>query len=250
MPAPLELLTAQFPGRAAFDTAISRALLNRVAAGQVGESLRLYIPDDVVAFSALDRTRPGFAEAVCVARASGFDAVLRLAGGRAALFTRQSLAFAWCIPAEEARSGIAARFEQLAGLVRDALVELGVDARIGAVPGEYCPGDHSVNARGARKLMGVGQRIVKGAAHVGGVIVVERGAEVGRVLEPIYRAMDVEMDPGAAGAVADEVPGVTVKQVADALLARFAREHEILPTEVGPGLVELAEGFESAHRLP
>lgn len=248
MPAPLELLTARFPGRAAFDTAVSRALLTRVAAGGAGESLRLYVPDDVVAFSVLDRTRPGFGEAVSAARASGFDAVLRLAGGRAALFTRQSLAFAWCIPAEDSRSGIAARFELLAGLVCDALIDLGVDARIGAVSGEYCPGEHSVNARGARKLMGVGQRIVKGAAHVGGVIVVESGLRVGRVLEPIYRAMGIEMDPSTAGAVADEVPGVTVEQVADALLARFARE--LLPVEVGAELVGLAEGFESAHRLP
>lgn len=246
---PLQLLGARFPGRAAFDTAVSRALLTQVASGARAESLRLYVPDDVVAFSVLDRTRPGFGDAVALARESGFDAVLRLAGGRAALFTRQSLAFAWCIPAEDARSGIAERFERLAALVRDALADLGVDARIGAVPGEYCPGDHSVNARGEHKLMGVGQRIVKGAAHVGGVIVVGDGAGVGKLLAPIYAAMDMPMDPAAAGSVADEIAGVTVQQVADALLARFAAGRELGRAEPSQVLLELAAELESEHRL-
>ncbi|MCP5056098.1 MAG: lipoate--protein ligase family protein [bacterium] len=249
MPESLDLLQARFPGRPAFDTAISRALLTRVATGERRESVRLYVPDDVVAFSVLDRTRPEFDEAVSAARAQGFDAVLRLAGGRAALFTRQCLAFAWCIPAADARTGIAARFDQVAALVRDALSDLGVDARIGAVPGEYCPGDHSVNARGVKKLMGVGQRVVKGAAHVGGVIVVGNDAQVGRVLEPIYRAMGIDMDPLAAGAVADEVQGLTVQHVADALLARFAHERSLVPTEVGADLTLLAEELEPEHRI-
>ncbi len=247
MPLPLQVLDARFPGRAAFDTAVSRALLTRVAAGLEGESLRLYVPDDVVAFSVLDRTRPGFGKAVEAARTTGFDAVVRLAGGRAALFTRQSLAFAWCLPAEDARAGIGARFEDLARRVRKALADLGVDARIGAVPGEYCPGDHSVNARGQRKLMGVGQRIVKGAAHVGGVVVVGDGARVGRVLEPIYAAMELPMDPGAAGSVQDEVPGVTLEEVAAALLRHLAGERPVERAEPSAALLALAERFESEH---
>jgi len=34
-----------------------------------------------------------------------------------------------------------------------AFRRLGVDARVGEVSGEYCPGAHSVNARGATKLI-------------------------------------------------------------------------------------------------
>ena len=55
----LRLLEQNYPGRPAFDTAVSRALLTRVGKGQDSESLRLYVPDDVVAFSVLDRVRPG-----------------------------------------------------------------------------------------------------------------------------------------------------------------------------------------------
>ena len=36
----------------------------------------------------------------------------------------------------------------------------------GEVAGEYCPGQHSVNARGERKLMGVGQRLIRGRGRM------------------------------------------------------------------------------------
>ena len=157
----IALYTESFPERAAYDTAVSRALLHAAARGDAGESLRLHLPPDVVAFSVLDRARPGFREAVAAARAGGWDAILRLAGGRAAVFHRETIAFAWCIPDPEPRGSIARRFDWIAAAVARALQSLGVDARVGAVPGEYCPGDHSVNARGARKLMGVGQRLVR-----------------------------------------------------------------------------------------
>lgn len=249
MKPPLRLFDKRFPGRPAYDTAVSRALLMHVAAGDAPETLRLYVPEDVVAFSVLDRVRPGFADAVRAARDQGFEAMLRLAGGRAAVFTTQSLSFAWCLPVAEARQGIAARFERLAAIVRDALVSLDVDARIGAVPGEYCPGDHSVNARGERKLMGVGQRVVRGAAHVGGVIVVREAARVARVLVPVYEAMGLPMDPAATGSVDQELPGVGLAEVREALLRRFARELEIHPSEPDAELLAQAEALESEHQL-
>ena len=45
----------------------------------------------------LDRARPGFREAVAAARSGGWEAILRLAGGRAAVFHRETIAFAWCM---------------------------------------------------------------------------------------------------------------------------------------------------------
>ena len=56
----LEIIDTAFPGRAAFDVAVSRALLREVATGKRPETLRLYRPDDVVAFSTTD-LRPGSA---------------------------------------------------------------------------------------------------------------------------------------------------------------------------------------------
>jgi hypothetical protein len=92
-----------------------------------------------------------------------------------------------------------------------------VDARVGEVPGEYCPGGYSVNARGSTKLAGLGQRLIAGGAHVGAVIVVDRADLVREVLGPVYAALGLDWDPAAVGAVSDEAPGTTVADVLDAV---------------------------------
>ena len=112
-------------------------------------------------------------------------------------------------------------FEAEASLVTEALRGLGVDARIGEVPGEYCPGRWSVNEGGRMKLTGTGQRVIHGGAHVGTVVVVEDAASIRTVLTPVYAALGLDWDPATVGAVADEVPGVTVAEVADALVPRL-----------------------------
>jgi lipoate-protein ligase A len=245
----IALYTESFAERAAYDTAVSRALLHAAARGEARESLRLHVPPDVVAFSVLDRARPGFREAVAAARAGGWDAILRLAGGRAAVFHRETIAFAWCIPDPEPRGSIARRFDWIAGVITRAIGSLGVDARVGAVPGEYCPGDHSVNARGARKLMGVGQRLVRGAAHVGGVIVVRDAARVRDALVPVYAAMGVAWDPATAGAIEDELPGVTRADVLAALEREIAREAELAPAKLEPRWLAEAETLANEHQV-
>ena len=81
-----------------------------------------------------------------------------------------------------------------------------MDARVGEVPGEYCPGEYSVNAaRPAASSSGIGQRVIKGAAHIGGVIVVAGRERVRDVLVPVYEALGLEWDPATAGSVEDEV---------------------------------------------
>jgi len=246
----LEIIDTAFPGRAAFDVAVSRALLREVATGKRPETLRLYRPDDVVAFSTTDLRRPGFPHAVSAARGAGFDAALRLAGGAAAVFSTGSIAFAWCTPESDERAGIRARFARTAEWVATALRRLGVDARIGEVPGAYCPGDWSVNARAVRKLMGVGQRVVRGAAHTGGVIVVGGSDRVRAVLEPVYAALGFPFDPETAGAIEDEVGPLPIDAVRDALLAELAGERELRTGALDAAVLEQAARFEDSHRIP
>jgi lipoate-protein ligase A len=250
---PLELLREAVPGEPALDTAVSRALLEAVAAGARGETLRLYRPDDVLAFSGLDAASPGFPAALAAARSTGFTPALRLAGGRAAVFHSGTLAFAWAMPVAELRAGIQERFDALAEIVAAALRGLGVDARIGEVPGEYCPGEHSVNARGRVKLMGVGQRVVRGAAHVGGVIVVRGSERVREALAPVYAALELSFDPASAGAVEDEIGPVEPEAVAEALLAELERRgHAPRPAPEGAfaALLARARALEPRFRLP
>ena len=244
----LELVDARFPGRPALDVAVSRAMLREVADGKRPETLRLYRPDDVVAFSTTDLRQPGLPAAIVAARAQGFDAALRLAGGRAAVFQRESLAIAWCVPEADGRAGIRERFARTADWVVRALRRLGVDARVGEVPGAYCPGDFSVNAGGRRKLMGLGQRIVRGAVHTGGVLSVAASARTRAVLEPVYAALGFEYDPASTGSVEDELDGIGLDAVRDALLAELA-PWRTRPGAIGSSTLEMAERLEASHRL-
>lgn len=229
---------------------MSRALLHRVAAGELPPTLRLARPEAMVAFGKRDAVSPGYAAAACAARAAGFEPVLRLAGGRAAVFHDQTIALAHAMPEQRPREGIQARFDATAALIARALTKLGVDARVGQVPGEYCPGEHSVNAAGARKLAGTGQRLVAGAAHTGAVVVVDGSDRVRDVLVDVYEALGLDWRPETAGAVAEERPGLTWEHVRDALLGEYAREHEVEEARLDDATLALARRLAADHRVP
>jgi len=78
---PLHVVHESFPGDPALDAAVSRATLERVAAGELAETLRVARPGRVVAFAKRDALSPGYAEAVAAARGAGPPAG---AGGRGA----------------------------------------------------------------------------------------------------------------------------------------------------------------------
>src|SRR5438067_10601057 len=71
-----------FPDPPTLDTAVSRAIVTRVARGDLPETLRLHRPGAIVAFGPKDRLERGFADAVCAAHERGFASIHRLAGGR------------------------------------------------------------------------------------------------------------------------------------------------------------------------
>ncbi len=98
-----------------------------------------------------------------------------------------------------------ARFAAEAESQAQALRGLGIDARVGEVPGEYCPGRFSVNARGQTKLIGAAQRIISGAWLFSTVVVVGGAARVRAVLEEVYAALALDWDPASVGSIADEV---------------------------------------------
>jgi octanoyl-[GcvH]:protein N-octanoyltransferase len=243
----LHVVRDSFPEPEELDTAVSHATLRLVAEGRLPPTLRVHRPGAVVAFGPRDRVAPGFPDAVAAARSQGFGVVERLAGGRAAVFHQGTIAFSWAIPDPRAREGIRPRFDAVAEIVVDALRSLGVDAGVGELPGEYCPGEHSVNAGGRTKLMGVGQRIIDGAAHVGGVIVVTGADRVRDVLIPVYRALDLPWDPATVGSLEDEVPGMTWDRAADAVIASFGRRYELVETVLEPEVLDRARTLASRH---
>jgi octanoyl-[GcvH]:protein N-octanoyltransferase len=219
---PLRVVHDCFPDDPVLDTAVSRATMQRVAAGELPETLRLIRTGRAVAFGKRDKLAPGYDTAVAAARELGFGSVLRLGGGRAAVFHEGTLELAHAVPDANAQAGIQGRFEATADLVAEALTGLGVDARVGEVPGEYCPGRWSVNASGTHKLAGVGQRVISGGAHVGTVIVAEDAGSVARVLEPVYAALELAWDPATVGAV-----GRSWEEVRDAVVACYAERYRV-----------------------
>ena len=239
-----------FRERAALDTAVSRALLRRVARRDEPETLRLYTPADVVAFGPQDTRAAGYGRATAAARSAGFEAVERLAGGRAAVFHTGTIAFSWTMMDGTPRGDVMARFDESADIMMRALRRLGIDARVGEVAGEYCPGQHSVNARGKRKIMGVGQRLIRGAAHVGGVVVVSGGARIRDVLVPVYDALDVPWRPETVGSVEDELGGAEYDAVAQAILDEFGARYALYDGTISGETLRAAEGLEGEHLAP
>jgi lipoate-protein ligase A len=239
-----------FAGPPARSTAVARAVLVRVAAGELPPTFRIHRPGRILAFSKQDAASPGFPDAVRAARAVGFEPVMRLAGGRAAVYHEQTLALSWAVPDRRPSSHTEARFSELAELLRGALSDVGVDARVGEVPREYCPGAWSVNARGTRKLVGAGQRLIAGAAHRGAVIVVAASDLLRAALVPTYEALGLDWDPATAGSVEDEVARVTIGQVEEAIVAKLAARYELAEAELDAATLELAERLESDHTVP
>jgi octanoyl-[GcvH]:protein N-octanoyltransferase len=238
----------RFPGRPVLDTAVSHALLRRVARGEARDSLRLYRPDDALLFSSLDARRPGYARALELARTAGFEPVVRLAGGHAAVFLSSSLAFAWASADPDASLHIRPRFERLSGWIVAALRRLGLDARLGELAGEYCPGEFSVNLAGRVKVMGVGQRVIRGGAHVGGVVTIADTDRLRDVLVPIYAALELELRPETAGGIADLEPGLTAEDVVSALAAVLESEGiSLAPSTFDPRIESEAEALRAFH---
>jgi lipoate-protein ligase A len=195
-------------------------LLHRVASREIGETARLVRPAPTVAFGRLDARLPGFEAAAAAARAHGFAPVVRTVGGHAAAYTGAAVVYEEVTPTERLAVEVGERFAAMAELVAGALGSLGVDARIGEIPGEYCPGEWSVSAGGLVKLAGIAQRLVSRAALVSAVIVAGDGARVRAVLTDVYAALGLDWDPATAGAVDDVAPGVGADDVRGALLAR------------------------------
>ena len=247
---PLQLLRDSFPAEPGLGTAVSRAVLERVAAGELAETARLGHPGRVVAFGRQDTVSPGYRDAVRAARAAGFEAVERLAGGRAAVYTGGTLSFSRANADPTPSRRTAARFEEMADIIRCALARLGVDARVGAIPGEYCPGEFSVNAGGRIKVAGIGQRLIKGAAHVGGVLVVAGSDELRAALVPVYQALGIEWDPATAGSIEDVVPGTTVAEAEAAVLAELGERFELRHAELDRATLELARSLAGGHLAP
>ncbi|SFS77702.1 Lipoate-protein ligase A [Saccharopolyspora flava] len=232
------------------EVATAHAMLRRTSAGETGPVLRVYRPDaPVVAFGRRDSLLPGFPDAVAAARDAGFTPVLRAPGGRAVAYTENSLVVDHVAPDPGRLAGLEERFVGYAELWSEVLAAHGVAAQVGAVPGEYCPGAHSVNARGRVKLVGTAQRMVRGAWLFSAVAILDDADALRPLLAEIYRALDLPFDDDSVGSIADESPGTSLAGFEDSVVAAYDARFGLTPAAMPEELLTRAKALAADHRV-
>jgi lipoate-protein ligase A len=173
------------------------ALLERAVDDE--PALRVWQPPKQCSFGRRDARAPGYAAARDIATEHGFPPRERRTGGRAVAYTGSTVAFALATPIEDVRSGLDERYDGAAMAVQRALWRLGVPAQQGEPAEAFCAGNHSLSWRG--KIAGLAQRVQRGVALVGGIVIVDGHQAIAEVLEPVYAALEVPLDPDTVGSI-------------------------------------------------
>jgi octanoyl-[GcvH]:protein N-octanoyltransferase len=243
-------LPSEWPRDQALEVAAAQALLRRVARGEARESLHVYRPTaPAVAFGRRDIRLSGFADAVAAVRRARFSPCVRAPGGRAVAYTRDALVVDHVSPDREWPSGLEGRFAEFGELWAGVLRGLGVDARVGEVPGEYCPGSHSVNARGVAKLVGTAQRMVRGAWLFSAVLVFDGADRLRSLVPEVYDALELPFDERSLGSLSEEVPGLSLDEVEEAVLNAYDERFGLTPVDLPAVLGAEARELLPHHRI-
>jgi lipoate-protein ligase A len=242
----VELLRDRHPDDPVLDAAITHALLRQVGAGARPPTARIFRPGPTMAFGRLDALSDGYPAARAAAVDHGFTPLLRLGGGHAAGYDGGSVLVELIRPVATIAEGIPERFAAVTALLMQALAALGIAARTGALPGEYCAGDWSVNAAGI-KLAGTAQRSIKGASLVTAMVIVEDSESLRAALTDVYAALAIDWRPATAGGAADLVRALTAGDVERALVATLAAHERLTAGTLDLDTRALAAELRAAH---
>jgi octanoyl-[GcvH]:protein N-octanoyltransferase len=211
------LLDGAEPSTPEQDVSRSVASLTALAQPDAAGLLRIHRPSPTAAFSRRDSLATGYPAAAAAVADHGFVPVVRPVGGRLAIYHTGSVVFDLAARHPDPRRSYRERFRAVADGLAGALGTLGVDARVGQVPGEYCPGEFSVNAGGVTKLVGTAQRLTAHGYLFSAVVLVSGAEPIRAALARTYPLLGLDCRPETAGCVADHAPGVTVDDVVRAL---------------------------------
>ena len=248
----------------ALEMSVSHALLNRARSGRIESALRVFRPTPMVAFGRRDANRPGFPAAAQACRRAGFTPVVRPTGGRAVACTPNALVLDHVHRAAAASegssnpaggfsgagfTGMEHRFETFGAMLAEVLGDVGIDARVGEVPGEFCPGAHSVNARGTVKLIGTAQRVVRDAWFFSSVVIVDDQDVIRPLLAEVYDALELPFDPTSVGAVTTESPGTSMNLLEQAFIGAYDDRFGLVESRIDDALIAEADALVSDHRV-
>src|SRR3954469_3892129 len=206
---------------AADDQAISQALLDRVAGGELDHALRVWTPVRALALSRLDELRPGAEKARAIATELGFQPVRRVSGGHAVVLGSGSFCIGFGEPSHTFE-GTQERYERFIHALIDAFAAVGVTSEQGELEGEWCPGAWSIRSDGV-KLAGLAQRAIKGAAWAEAVVDLAPYDGARSVLRDVYDALELPLDVATLGSLS-EVAGrpVTFDELSTPLIRALA----------------------------
>jgi octanoyl-[GcvH]:protein N-octanoyltransferase len=130
----------------------------------------------------------------------------------------------------------------------ESLSTLGINARTGELPGEYCAGDWSVNAAGV-KLAGTAQRSIRGASLVTAMLIIENGEQLRAALTDIYTALDIPWRPSTAASARDIIPSLTTPDAERILISTLAAHNRLTATTLDTSTLTLANSLRPTHAV-
>lgn len=228
------------------------ALLLRAPEAAWSQLVHVYVPQGpTVAFSGRDLRSPGIAAATEVAHAAGFATVVRSPGGRMVAYDSGAVVIDHLDRTTGIRHAGSATFAANAESHVRVLRALGdVDARVGEVNGEYCPGEYSINVGGVAKVVGSAQRVTSTGSLFSTVVQVAVSDRVRAVLGAVSDALGYELRRTSIAGLADYVPSLTSTEVAAAFtkdyLGRLGAVEGRLPAGVA-GHASAARGAAPFH---
>ncbi|HEX2728781.1 MAG TPA: hypothetical protein VHM16_03440 [Rubrobacteraceae bacterium] len=221
------------------------AVFEGVAAGERAPTISITPSTRHIGVTKRDTFRPGFDDAVRAANAQGYPVLVRGAGGGATAADSGTFGFSIIRPSDTdgSRNGIQERYDEAADLVLGALSRLGVQAEIGEVRHEFCPGDHSIRIgsyENGMKIVGIAQRLTNRATSVGGIVLVHGERELARVLDRVYGAMRQPFRPRTVGSLRRAGCGASVEEVVGAFAGEAEWRYGAKPVSLGDETLESA----------
>ncbi len=141
-------------------------------------------------------------------------------------------------------AGTQERYEALAATLLDALERLGLQARVGELPGEWCAGTWSVLV-GQGKVAGLAQRVIRGGAWAEAVLVVAGAESLRASLDSVHRALGLSWRPETLAGLEGVSAGQARQALVDAVSARWA----VAPAAVSAELWARAQALRDQHTL-
>ncbi|WP_439657382.1 lipoyl protein ligase domain-containing protein [Lentzea sp. HUAS TT2] len=215
------------------------ALLLRTPNAPWSQLVHIYVPQGpTVAFSGRDLRSPGITEATELARAAGFEPVVRSPGGRMVAYDSGAVVIDHLDSTTDIRHAGASTFAANAESHVRVLRGLGaIDARIGEVEGEYCPGEFSINVGGDTKVVGSAQRVTSTGSLFSTVVQVAVSDRVHAVITDVSKALGYDLRQSSIAGLADYEPALTATEVAAAFVADYRDRLDMIDSELPPEMV-------------